>query len=110
MNTLTKTTAKGKSKGQRSVRIGEPTNGVRALALTKDGITTGYFLRVIPTDFGRGFELTKFDTEDAADGEKVYHVHLDAELGDSCTCKGFIHRDKCKHVDAVKTLVALGKV
>ena|SRR5437870_3748549 len=110
MATMTQTTTKGKSKRQRSVRIGNAVNGVRGLMIEKDGEKCGYWLKEIAVDFGRGFELTKFDTEEAEDGEHVYHVHLDAQLGDSCTCKGHIYRSKCKHVAAIKTLVALGKV
>jgi|SRR5579872_4452991 len=111
MATLANSTTQRKSKrGQRSLRIGDAVNGLRALALTKDGATVNYYFREIPVDFGRGFQLDKFYSEASEDGQEVYHVHLDAQLGDSCTCKGFVHRDKCKHVDAIKTLVALGKV
>jgi SWIM zinc finger len=111
MATLTKTAAKGKGKVQRSLRIGAAVDGVRGLVITDSkGERCGYSLREIPVDFGRGFQLDKFEMEQAAADDRTYHVHLDAELGDSCTCKGFIYRSKCKHVDAVKTLVALGKV
>ena len=110
METMTKTTKQGKAKIQRAVRIGEAVNGVRGMVITDaKGVQCGYWLRELAVDFGRGFELVKFDTE-AANEDGPYHVHLDAQLGDSCTCKGFVHRDKCKHVDALKTLVALGKV
>jgi hypothetical protein len=101
----------GKSKDQRAVRIGDATNGVRGMTITDaKGVKCGYCLKELTVDFGRGFELTKFDTEEAADGDHVYHVHLDAQLGNSCTCKGFIHRDKCKHLDALRKLIEVGKV
>ena len=58
----------------------------------------------------RNQKLDKFYTEEASEDDRTYHVHLDKELGDSCTCKGYVYRSKCKHVDAIKTLVALGKV
>jgi hypothetical protein len=111
MDTLTNNTKQRKSKrGERSLRIGSALNGLRALSLRKDGATVNYYLREIPVDFGRGFQLDKFYSEASEDGQEVYHVHLDKELGDSCTCKGFVYRSKCKHIDAIKTLVALGKV
>jgi hypothetical protein len=112
MNTLTHTNAKVKTskRGERALRISDAVDGLRALALTKDGATVSYYLKEIPVDFGRGFQLDKFYTEQADEDERTYHVHLDKELGDSCTCKGFVYRSKCKHVDALKTLVALGKV
>src|SRR5438309_2055248 len=98
MNTLTKKTRQVKT-SNRSLSVGPLTNGVRTLLLTKDEITTGYYLREIPVDFGRGFQLDKFLTEEADEDERTYHVHLDAELGDSCTCKGYVYRSKCKHVE-----------
>lgn len=95
----------GKVKVQRSVRIGEPVNGARNMVITDSmGVPLSYTLREIPVDFGRGFQIDKIGQTD--DGP--YHVHLDAELGDSCTCKGFVYGSKCKHRDAVKTLVAMG--
>jgi hypothetical protein len=112
MNTVTHTNAKVNTskRGERSLRVSDEVNGLRALALTTGGATVSYYLKEIPVDFGRGFQLDKFYTEGAGEDDRTYHVHLDKELGDSCTCKGFVYRSKCKHVDALKTLVALGKV
>lgn len=112
MNTLTHTNGNVKTskRGARSLRISDAVDGLRALALTKDGATVNYYLKEIAVDFGRGFQLDKFYTEGAGEDDRTYHVHLDKELGDSCTCKGFVFRSKCKHVDALKTLVAVGKV
>src|SRR4051812_24960308 len=103
MATLTTTKRKVKE-SLRSLRIGDPCNGVRAMVLTQDGDRCGYYLRELAVDFGRGFQLDKFDTDEGSDGEeRVYHVHLDAQLGDSCDCKGFIyhrHGLPCKHLGA----------
>ena len=91
MDTLTNTNGKVKSKrGERSLKIGPEVNGLRALALTTNGETVSYYLKEIPVDFGRGFQLDKFYTEEANEDDRQYHVHLDKELGDSCTCKGFV--------------------
>jgi hypothetical protein len=51
--------------------------------ITVNGNTTCYFVRNVPTDFGRGFELEKFGTQ----GEEKYHVLLE-EDGRSRDCKG----------------------
>ena len=115
MATLTQAPRNRKvSKGLRSLRIGEPANGVRAMVITQDGARCGYFLRELAVDFGRGFELAKFDTDAGSDPtEHTYHVHLDAQAGDSCTCKGFIyhkHGKPCRHIAAVNTLIQLGKL
>ena len=44
---------------------------------------------------------------------ETYDVHLDAELGDSCTCKGHLrwgHRTVCKHIASVRELIARGEL
>src|SRR5438270_1107554 len=110
METLTQTKAKGKSKRERSLKIGPAVNGIFGLSLTTNGETKSYYLKEIPVDFGRGFQLDRFHSEEADEDERTYHVHLDKELGDSCTCRGYVYKSKCKYVDALRTLVALGKV
>jgi hypothetical protein len=82
MSTVTKTRKQSKSK--RSLRIGNAVDGVRGLVITDaKGERCGYSLRELPVDFGRGFELTKFEMEQADEDDRTYHVHLDKELGDS---------------------------
>jgi hypothetical protein len=111
MDNVTQAAKQRKSKrGERFLKIGDAVDGLRLLALTKDGETKSYYLKEIPVDFGRGFQLDRFHSEEANEDERQYHVHLDKELGNSCTCKGYVYSSKCKHVDALKTLVALGKV
>jgi hypothetical protein len=68
-------------------------------------LATDYFLSEIRADWGRAFEVRK----PLPDGT-VYHVHLDAELGDSCDCKGHIRWGRCKHASAVKALIAQGRL
>jgi hypothetical protein len=63
-----------------------------------------YFLAAIACDYGRGFELEKFE------GGEVYHVHFDKGLGDSCTCLGFLRHGHCKHRDALAALQAAGRL
>jgi hypothetical protein len=109
--TMTKTAKK--SKVQRRVRISATVNGLRRMVITDaKGVRCGYYLREIPVDFGRGFQLDKFELEQASEDDRQYHVHLDAQLGDSCTCKGYCFRPDrgCKHLDAVRTLISLGKL
>ncbi len=113
MTTMTQNPkARKVSKSLRSLRIGQAVNGVRAMVLTQDGERCGYYLRELRVDFGRGFRLEKFDTDAGSDeNERSYDVHLDAQLGNSCTCKGFLfhrHGKPCKHIAACETLVKLG--
>jgi len=103
-----------RSKPERTMKVGEPTNGVVAVAVTEGKTTAGYYVQEIAVDFGRGFHVEKFSTDSGSDAsERSYDVHLDKALGDSCTCKGFIyhkHGKPCRHIAAVRTLVQLGKI
>jgi hypothetical protein len=63
-----------------------------------------YFLAAIACDYGRGFALEKFE------GGEVYHVHFDKDMGDSCTCLGFLRHRHCKHRDALAALMAAGRL
>ena len=71
---------------------------------------THYILSEVPTDWGRGFLVRKFVVE----GGEEYQVHLDAQMGDSCTCLGHLrwsHRGTvCRHVGALKALIAAGRL
>jgi hypothetical protein len=110
MATMTKTRKQSKSKVQRSLRVGPLVDGVRCLVITDTkGERCGYSLREIPVDFGRGFELTKFEMEQADDEDRVYHVNLDATDA-TCTCKGACYTGHCKHSAAVMKLVSLGTI
>jgi len=100
-------TARKPRKGVRTVRFGlAPFEGNPGIIdITVNGQTTSYFVRNIPSDFGRGFELEKFDTQ----GGDKYHVLLE-EDGRSCDCPGALKWGHCKHADAVLKLVHVGKL
>ena len=112
MATLTESPkARKVSSTVRSLRISDPINGVRTLVITRDGDRVFYTLRELAVDFGRGFRLDKCAGGTGSDREAdSYDVHLDAQLGNSCTCKGWCYKAKCKHVDAAAALVRLGKL
>ena len=102
----------------RSVRLLSRTHGMYELpdvatveiTLTTSGPRIGsrvdtfrYTVTVIPSDFGRGFQVTREDT-----GE-TYAVNLNRRQS-SCECKGFLKHGHCKHVDAPNVLVNLGRL
>jgi hypothetical protein len=91
----------------RTVRFGlAPFEGNPGIIdITVSGKTTSYFVRNIPSDFGRGFSLEKTGPQDG----DLYHVLLE-EDGRSCDCKGFLRHGHCKHADALLKLVQLGKL
>src|SRR5262249_4512871 len=93
---------KPRAKPERTMRIGKLINGVLSLAIADGrGEHDAYLIRQIPTDWGRGFEITNVAPKPG--DEAVYHLHIDESLGDSCTCPGHTYKGKCKHLDAVKT-------
>jgi hypothetical protein len=67
-----------------------------------------YYVRSIPSDFGRAFRWEKFSVE----GGETYHVNLDGEPG-TCECKGHLahgHKTVCKHIACSRKLIAEGKL
>ena len=111
MATLTETPKPRKvSSSVRSLRVSDAINGARTLVITRDGERVFYTLRELAVDFGRGFSLTKCCEGTGSDREAdAYHVNVDGAC-DSCTCKGWCYKAKCKHVDAAAALVRLGKL
>ena len=67
---------------------------------------TLYFLSEVPSDFGRGFRLEKFE----AAGAETYHVHLATDGRHGCECKGFLRWGHCKHSDGLAALVKAGQL
>jgi hypothetical protein len=66
-----------------------------------------YFLRPLPSDFGRAFSLTKLV---GAGGEAaVYHVLLDGRRS-SCDCPGHDRYGRCKHMDSLRFLLESGQL
>ena len=67
--------------------------------------TVDYFVRPLPSDFGRGFTLIKLFGDDA------YHVNVGRE-GRLCDCKGYFSAKgrSCKHADGMAALVAAGRI
>lgn len=70
--------------------------------ITRGGVPQGYWVRPLATDFGLGYRL---DRDEAAGG---YDVLLENDQDASCTCPGHTYRGRCKHVDALRALLAAG--
>lgn len=83
-----------------------PEGGFGILRIQQDQELDHYFLRVIPCDFGHGFELQKL-----VPGGTVYHVALDPTANKhSCKCKGFLRWNHCKHVEGLLAMAAAGRL
>ncbi len=77
--------------------------GVVRIAVGKE--TTDYLVQPIPADFGKGFTLAKIGSDEG----EVYQVNVNGRQS-SCTCKGHLAHNHCKHVDGLAVLVQLGKL
>lgn len=106
-----------RAKPARFVQMVEPFEGGSALIKITMGEGAAaksfyYWLDKLPTDFGRGFVLTKYAMPaDGDEGEdRVYRVCVENEQDGYCECKGFSRWGACKHVGAVRALISRGKV
>src|SRR5579883_1069958 len=68
-----------------------------------------YSVQRVEADWGIAYRVCKVD-EAGVEQADPYHVHFDAELGNSCDCKGFISHHHCKHRDGLRALIAAGKL
>jgi hypothetical protein len=67
---------------------------------------TYYYLRCLPTDFGRAFRLEKFSIQ----GGESYDVLLDCDKS-TCECLGHLRwQTWCKHIQALRQLESAGKL
>jgi hypothetical protein len=79
------------------------------LAVTTRGQRTTYFARWEPHPLGLTVELTKLGTK----GATVYHVALPNDGPGLCTHPehyGQPATDSCKHIDAVRAMIAAGRL
>ncbi len=79
--------------------------GILRLALGREA--NCYFLKPLPSDFGRAFALTKLVR--ASEGV-TYHVLLDGPRHSSCDCLGFTAHGHCKHMASVRLLLESGQL
>jgi hypothetical protein len=84
---------------------GTPTAG--ALELTVNGQTATYVVCEVPTGLtGRVFQVTQVR---GGQGYAVVCSDRGAAF-DTCECEGFRYRCRCKHKDALRKLLDLGKL
>jgi hypothetical protein len=99
------TKSRGRVKPERRCRLSDGLGGPRRiLSLFIGAEAFVYWVEPVPTDWGRGFRLEKFEEGD------VYDVHFDQATGDSCTCLGSLRHGHCKHRDALAALIKGGRL
>src|SRR5262245_9454094 len=69
--------------------------------------TDRYAVEPLPCDHGRAFRVLKL-TDDRGDAVP-YDVFL-SRLADSCECLGFLRHRHCRHVEALRALLAAGRL
>jgi hypothetical protein len=99
----------------RHLNIGTPTNGTYAVCITQGDERKGYYVRQIPSDIGGlAFHVEKFSTDRVEGEPSEYDVLIDEEAGHhDCDCLGqarWGHRHPCRHIAALLTLIATGKI
>jgi len=73
---------------------------------TKERLTQSFYtLKRILADFGIGVLVQK---EYQPTSEVVHHVHLDKQLGDSCTCEAGVYKGQCRHVEMCREALRRG--
>jgi hypothetical protein len=106
MSTATRTRAPRQPRTVRLAVPPSPDNPFAIIVITARGKSNDYCVKPLPSDFGRAFQVEKiFDPE-----EVTYHVNLNGERS-TCECKGHLRWGTvCKHIGALQTLVAKGKL
>ena len=115
MNTFTEVLPQRKSSKHSALNwapneSGDFTPVAGVLTVHTDRATVKYAVAEHPCDLpGRGFVLAKMT--DGTDPEsESYSVFCGRSpfVGDNCCCKGWTYKHTCKHVDAVRALLANG--
>ena len=105
---------KARSRPERFAQLDDrPTVDESALlTLHVAGQETDYWLRVVPSDFGEAYRLSKIvPTGDGpAELGEVYHVLFEDQFNHTCECKGFLRHGHCKHIDSLKALRDAGRL
>jgi hypothetical protein len=101
MTTSTKT-----RKPKHHVHLYNAKGNPKLLEMTIGKETFSYWLTILDTDYGIGFEVRK-----PLPQTTVYHVHYDPQRGlSSCDCLGGTHHGHCKHQEAILALLCAGKL
>lgn len=81
--------------------------GVATIAT--DRSACAYVVEETPDDVPgvRAFVLSKLGSDGTDDTASFYHVRT---RPDACSCKGFRYKFTCKHIDAVRVLIAANKL
>jgi hypothetical protein len=101
-------------KQARRLHASQPHHGAVAIRIeqTTGNVTksSGYYVTELPAcKGGRGFHFERFGVEVEDASEPAHDVFLSTDGFNSCDCIGFSRWHHCKHHDAAKELVRLGK-
>jgi hypothetical protein len=78
------------------------------IQIRQDKGVTRYWVAPVPSDWGLAYHVDK-DGCPFSD-EHSHDVLIENEQGGSCSCKGFAAYGHCRHLDALRSLLAAGKL
>jgi hypothetical protein len=83
-----------------------PEQPLTLVRITQDDKPAHYWVEPLLSDWGLAYRLEKAGEE----GDDVYDVLLENEQDGSCTCPAGVYHGFCKHQDALRALLAEGKL
>ena len=97
---------------RRSVKViitAIPEQPLTLVRITQDDKPAHYWVEPLLSDWGLAYRLEKAG-EEVQDGEEDAYSVLLEEDGSSCTCPAGVYHGFCKHQDALRALLAEGKL
>jgi len=107
--------SRARRKHERSVKVLIPAlicdrQRLTLIRITQDGKAAHYWVALQASAWGLAFSVERAgeEVEDGAEG--TYDVLLENEQDSSCSCPGHTYHGHCKHVEALRALLAAGKL
>jgi hypothetical protein len=78
------------------------------IEIRQDKEVARYWVAPVPSDWGLAWQVDKDGCP--FDGEHNHDVLIENSRGGSCSCQGFTAHGYCRHLDALRALLAAGKL
>jgi hypothetical protein len=78
------------------------------IEIRQDKEVARYWVAPVPSDWGMAYHVDKDGCP--FDGGHNHDVLIESEQDGSCSCQGFTAHGHCRHLDALRSLLAAGKL